>query len=186
MKLNLNEKLEFSDIDLTAPDVVIKEVLAELPTETNGIIAGKIAAYTGPVFSYRKPGLSGLAVALGTADKEVDIQSDLGEIGEETHKFECFLYTPKYEKYRYRMFFLKYHVSNYPATVVLENSVAKSVFGANGGYVHTCNTREELENLVVSTLTCKRAIAVMQELIRVNQAKRSDVQSNIPASEDAE
>ena len=41
MKLNLNEKLEFSDIDLTAPDVVIKEVLAELPTETNGIIAGK-------------------------------------------------------------------------------------------------------------------------------------------------
>lgn len=186
MKLNLNEKLDFNDIDLTAPNIVVEEILAELPTETNGIIAGKIAAYTGPVFSYKKPGLSGIAAALGTADKEVDIQKDLGEIGEETHKFECFLYTPEYEKYRYRMFFLKHHVSNYPATVILEDSVARSVFGTNGGYVHTCNTREELETLVVNVLTCKRVLAVMQELIRVNQAKRSVVQSDVPASEESE
>lgn len=186
MKLNLNEKLDFNDIDLTAPNIVVEEILAELPTETNGIIAGQIKTYSGPVFSYKKPGLSGLSVALGTADKQVDIQSDLGEIGEETHKFECFLYTPEYEKYRYRMFFLKYHVSNYPATVILENSVARSVFGTDGGYIHKCNTRQELETLIVNVLTSKRVLAVMQELIRVNQAKKTTAQSDAPASENEE
>ena len=60
MKLNLNEKLDFNDIDLTAPNIVVEEILAELPTETNGIIAGQIKAYSGPVFSYKKTGLSGL------------------------------------------------------------------------------------------------------------------------------
>lgn len=186
MKLNLNEKLDFNDIDLTAPNIVVEEILAELPTETNGIIAGQIKPYGGPVFSYKRPGLSGLSVALGTADKQVDIQSDLGEIGEETHKFECFLYTPEYEKYRYRMFFLKYHVSNYPATVILENSVARSVFGTDGGYIHKCNTRQELETLIVNVLTSKRVLAVMQELIRVNQAKKTIAQSDTSVSEDEE
>ena len=33
IKLNLNEKLDFSDIDLTAPDIVINELLVQLPEE---------------------------------------------------------------------------------------------------------------------------------------------------------
>ena len=70
------------------------------------------------------------------------------------------------------MFFVKYDVSNYPATVVLEESIAKSISGTNRGYVYTCNTRDEFEELIVSVLTSKRIIKVMQELIRVNQAKK--------------
>ena len=173
-KLNLSGKLDFSDIDLTAPDIVINELLEELPAETNGLICGKIQSYSGPIMSYTKSsGRAALALALGTAtDKEVDIQSDLGKIGTETHKFECYLYTPEYEKYRYRMFFVKYNVSNYPVTVVLEESIAKSISGTNSGYIYTCNTRNELEELVVNILTSKRTITVMQELIRVSQAKK--------------
>ena len=106
-------------------------------------------------------------------DREVDIQTDLGKIGTETHKFECYLYTPEYEKYRYRMFFVKYNVSNYPVTVVLEESIAKSISGTGRGYIYTCDTRNELEELVVNILTSKRIITVMQELIRVNQAKKN-------------
>ena len=41
-KLNLSGKLDFTDIDLTAPEVVINELLEELPAETNGLICGKI------------------------------------------------------------------------------------------------------------------------------------------------
>ena len=70
------------------------------------------------------------------------------------------------------MFFVKYEVSNYPVTVVLEESIAKSISGTNSGYIYTCNTRDELEELIVSVLTSKRIIKVMQELIRVNQAKK--------------
>ena len=118
--------------------------------------------------------MEALAMAIGNAtDREVDIQTDLGKIGTETHKFECYLYTPEYEKYRYRMFFVKYNVSNYPVTVVLEESIAKSISGTGRGYIYTCDTRNELEELVVNILTSKRIITVMQELIRVNQAKKN-------------
>ena len=173
-RLNLGEKLDFTDIDLTAPDVVVNDLLEQLPVETNGLICGKIQPYSGPITSYiKRSGMESLALALGTVqEKEVDIQKELGEIGTETHKFECYLYTPEYEKYRYRMFFTKYDVSTYPATVVLEESIAKSISGTNGGYIYTCNTRDELEELIVRVLTSKRTIKVMQELIRVNQAKR--------------
>ncbi len=181
IKLNLNEKLDFSDIDLTAPDIVINELLAQLPEETKGLINGKIQEYNGHIMSYTKKKLSEISLALGysgTLDKEVDIQENLGEIGTQTYKFECYLYTPEYEKYRYRMFFIKYNISHYPVTVVLEDSVARSVLGANEGYVYTCNTRRELENLVVRILTSKRIVEVMQELIRVNQAKKLEVKTD--------
>lgn len=173
-RLNLGEKLDFTDIDLTAPDIVINELLEQLPIETDGLICGKIQPYDGHIMSYiKKSGMASLAATLGTVqEKEVDIQSQLGEIGTETHKFECYLYTPEYETYRYRMFFTKYDVSTYPATVVLEESIAKSISGTNSGYIYTCNTRDELEELIVSVLTSKRIIKVMQELIRVNQAKK--------------
>lgn len=171
-KLNLNEKLDFNDTDLTAPNIVIDELLKQLPDETNGLICGKIQSYSGHVMSYTKRGISSISLSLGTTDHEVDIQDDLGKTGTETHKFECYLYTPEYEKYRYRMFFVKYNVSNYPVTIVLEESIARSIFGKSGGYVYTCNTRKELEELMVNVLTSKRIIAVMQELIRVNQSKK--------------
>lgn len=173
-KLNLGGKLDFTDIDLTAPEVVINELLEELPVETNGLICGKIQSYSGHIMSYTiSNGMSSLAIAFGNAtDRKVDIQSDLGEIGTETHKFECYLYTPEYEKYHYRMFFVKYNISNYPVKVVLEESIAKSISGTSGGYIYTCNTRNELEELVVNILTSKRIITVMQELIRVNQSKK--------------
>lgn len=68
---------------------------------------------------------------------------------------------------------VKYNVSNYPVTVVLEESIAKSISGTSGEYIYTCDTRNELEELVVNVLTSKRIITVMQELIRVNQSKRN-------------
>lgn len=53
-KLNLSGKLDFSDIDLTAPDIVIDELLAQLPDETNGLINGRIQEYSGHIMSYTK------------------------------------------------------------------------------------------------------------------------------------
>ena len=172
-KLNISERLDFNDIDLTAPEKVISEILTQLNEETNGIICGDIVNYNGHVMSYTKTGLSSLAVAIGTADKEVDIQNDLGKIGQETHKFECYLYTPEYDKYKYRVFFVKYDTSNYPVNIILEESVARSISGINSGYVVSCATREELEELAYKIFTSKKLISVMQELIRINQSKKA-------------
>ena len=95
IKLNLNEKLDFSDIDLTAPDIVINELLVQLPEEPKWLINGKIQEYNGHIISYTKKKLSEILLALGysgTIDKEVDIQENLGEIGTQTYKLECYLW----------------------------------------------------------------------------------------------
>lgn len=172
-KLNITEKLDFNDIDLTAPEKVIEEVLTQVSEETNGIVLGKIASYSGHVMSYTQTGISSIAAAIGSIDKEIDIQKDLGKIGQESHKFECYLYTPEYEKYKYRVFFVKYDVANYPVSVILEESVARSVAGTNTGYIFTCNTKDELEDLIIKIFTSKKLISVMQELVRINQSKKA-------------
>ena len=172
-KLNISERLDFNDIDLTAPEKVISEVLVQLSQETNGIICGKIATYSGHVMSYTEVGFSTLAAAIRTTDKEVNIQKDLGKIGQETHKFECYLFTPEYDKYKYRVFFVKYDTSNYPVNIILEESIARSISANNSGYVLSCATREELEELMYKIFNSKKLISVMQELIRINQSKKT-------------
>ncbi len=179
-KFNFSEKLDFNDIDLTAPDRVIAEILLQLPNETNNIIRGKIQPYGGPVLSYtyKKRRFAGIMGALDTADRDerevtVDIQNDLGEIGQEIHKFECFLYTPEYDKYKYRVFFMKYGIANYPVDLILDESVVRSIPGIGSECVCTCNNREELETLVYHIFNSKRLVVVMQELIRINQAKKA-------------
>ncbi len=174
-KLNISDRLDFNDIDLTAPEKVIAEILSQLSEETKGIICGNVTAYSGHVFSYTKQGFSSITAALGagTVDREIDIQDDLGKIGQDTHKFECFLYTPEYDKYKYRVFFVKYDTSNYPVNIILEESVARSISTGSSGYVLSCATREELEELVYKIFNSKKLISVMQELIRINQSKKA-------------
>lgn len=173
-KLDFTGKLDFGDIDLTEPDKVIDEFLTQLPEVTNGIICGKIEPYGGEVFSYRKKGLSGLSEVFGTVGEKVDIQNDLGKIGQDTHKFECYLFTPEYEKYKYRLFFVKYDIAHYPVSIILDESIADSISETKSGYIYTCMAREELEDLIYKVFSSKRIIVVMQELIRINQAKKEE------------
>ena len=174
-KLNISGMLDFSEMDLTAPDQVIKEVLVQLPENTQDVVHGSIAKYDGNVTSYKKVTTS-LAEALGTITTEthVDIQHSLGKLGEEEHKFECFLYTSAYTKYRYRMFFMKYGIAHYPVQFTLEESIARSIQGTNSNYIITCNKREEVEELILKILGSKKVLGVMQELVRISQAKKGE------------
>lgn len=173
-KLNLSGMLDFSEIDLTAPDKVVEEILAQLPEDTQDIISGSIVEYGGHVTSYITTRAS-LAEAIGTitTEKRVDIQNSLGKLGEEDKKFECFLYTSGYTKYKYRMFFMKYGIANYPVQFTLEESIARSIQGPNSNYIVICNNREDVEDLIFKILTSKKVLGVMQELIRIYQAKKS-------------
>ena len=174
-KLNISSKLDFSKMDLTAPDKIIEEVLLELPDETQGIILGSIIKYDGYVTSYttRKPTMAELVGSVST-EKRVDIQESLGTKGEEDKKFECFLYTSLYKNYKYRLFFMKYGIANYPVQFTLEESIAEDIYGKNSGYIISCHKREEVEDLIYKILTSKKVISVMQELIRIYQSKESD------------
>ena len=176
-RLDIRGKLDFTEIDLTAPEKVIDNFFDELSNETQGIVLGRIQPYDGHIESYTRRGWASsisLAVAIDSADKVIDIQEKLGASGEIDHKFECYIYTPAYEHYKYRVFFLKYGVSNYPTKIVLEQSVAESISIGNSSYVYNCNNRNELEELLIAIFSSKRLISIMQEIIRIYQSKQSD------------
>lgn len=166
-ELNISDKLDFSDTDLTPPDKVISELLNKLPDSTKGMVHGKITEYDGQIVSYKT---RGFPATLGIfQDSEVDIQDELGVIGNKEYKFECYLYTPTAEDYKYRLFFLQYNTSIYPATIVLEESIAECVL-KQGGYITKCSKREQLEDFIVNIINSSRAVEVMQELIRIYKA----------------
>lgn len=186
-KLNLSGMLDFNEVDLTAPDKVVKEILKQLPEDTQGIIYGGVVAYGGHVTSYTTTKTT-LAEAIGTitTEKHVDIQDSLGKCGEEEKKFECFLYTSGYTKYRYRMFFMKYGIANYPVQFTLEESIARSIQNGNFNYIVICNSREEVEDLLVKILTSKRVLNVMQEIVRIYQAKKSEEAGEVADAPDGD
>lgn len=172
-KLNLSGKLDFSDIDLTAPNKVVEEIVAQLAHATNDIIHGAIVEYNGHITSYTKAGWSAISAALGTIDTKVDIQTTLGKSGEEEHKYELYLHTPLHKHYKFRILYLQYGIANYPVKVVLEQNVANDVYDeSNASYIVTCDNRDELEELIYSILNSKKIIRVMQELIRINQVQK--------------
>ena len=173
-RFNFSGKLDFNDIDLTAANKVVQKIVDQLETETNGIILGKVLPYSGSVVSYTKPGLSGISAILGTDDIKVDIQASLGRQGEEEHKYEFYIETPLYSKYKYRICYLQYGASNYPVKVVLEEHVANEVFAnSSTGYIVQCQTPQELEELIVKVIYSKVVLNVMQELIRINQIQKA-------------
>ena len=69
---------------------------------------------------------------------------------------------------------MKYGFAHYPVQFTLEESIARSIQGTNSNYIVTCNNREEVEELILKILTSKKILGVMQELIRIYQAKKSE------------
>lgn len=170
--LDYNGKLDFSEIDLTPPNKVVEEIIAQLPKVTNNYIFGKIESYYGNITSYKKSGLSSITASLGVVDREVDIQEDLGKCGDGSEKYECYLYTDANEHFKYRLFFMQYNIARYPVKLVLEKGVAGSISPNSQDYIFYCRSRAELEDFIEKILTSKRVISVMQEIIRVNQATK--------------
>lgn len=172
-KINIFEKLDFNDIDLTAPDSIIEDISKQISEQTNGIITGTITPYDGHIFSYTKPGIGGLQSALGIADKTIDIQTTLGVQGDNSQKFEFYLSTPSYPQYKYRICYLKYGVSNYPVTIVLDQNIINEINPDDSNYVLSCGTRSELEDLFIQIIYSQQVLKVMQELIRINQVQKT-------------
>ena len=49
-----------------------------------------------------------------------------------------------------------------------------SIQGTDHNYIVTCNNREEVETLIVKILKSRKVLNVMQELIRINQVKKTE------------
>lgn len=72
--------LDFTEMDMTAPNKVVEEILQQLSENTNNIIHGRIEEYTGYIASYT---IANPALKLGEA---------LASFGTENHEVEELLY----------------------------------------------------------------------------------------------
>lgn len=185
MKLDLSGKLNFHEIDLSSPAKVIEEILAQLPEQTNNIIYGIIKTYDGQLES-SMANIQKAIASLAKTSIDVNVQDKLGAIEEKKQKYECYIYTPIYEHYKYRIFFVQHGIDNYPVKVYLEESVARSIDPEKEGvYIYLCDNKEELEQLIADVFTSDKMISVMQEIIRIYQAKKAE-EGSASDSEDTE
>lgn len=175
INLNLTDKLDFSEIDLTEPNKVVEGILAQVPEETKGMVSGQIIEYDGPVQSYNafSTAIAGAITSLASVStSQFDVQDSLGRMGEIERKYECFICSAGYDEYKYRLFFMRYGNSSYPVQLTLEASIAQCIQTDSSSYIFICNNRDELEELLVKILTSRRALTIMQEFIRIYQANQ--------------
>lgn len=175
-KLNLKDKLNFEKTDLTAPNIVLEKICDELKDETNGYISGVVKSYSGHITSYyTKTGFSAITAALGTGTTKVNIQDDLGKLGDTTQKYEFCLLTPSYSSYKFRLFFMEFGIGNYPVKIVLEEGIADKLLNDfDNNYITKCDSPADFKELVMDILSTEYIISIMQELINVAHIKESE------------
>lgn len=183
-KLNLKSKLNFDKIDLTSPNRVLEKIGQELNEETNGYIKGVVKSYSGNITSYyTKTAITTIASAIGTGTTKIDIQDNLGKLGDEVKKFEFYLTTPTYSSYKFRLFFMEFGIGNYPVKIVLEEGVADKVLNSfEDTYVTKCSSPAEFEKLVLEILSTEYIISIMQELINISNIKEIEKSENTEAN----
>ncbi len=166
-------KFNFNLQDTKEPATVIEETLKQVESDTRGYVSGKVAAYSGPIFSYKKTIHSSLVYQVYAQDKEkmIDIQEDLGEQDEKEQKFEVFLSVRNVPTYKYRLMFVRYTSISYPVTVVLNEDVAVAYWEKRNTLV-VVNSMSELQDMLNRILDSKFITTLIQNLI--NEAIRQE------------
>ena len=157
------EMFSFELIDKYPPEVVVRNMLKQIEESTEGYVIGNIEQYDGPIFSYTKRiGLASLQTVLEPTN--IDIQAELGAKGAENNKFEVFLTVKRLEHYRYRMMFVEYGSVAYPATVVMNDSLAVE-YSDKRDFVFRVNSMKDLEDMLNTIINSQTLVALIQNLI---------------------
>lgn len=157
------EMFSFELIDKYPPEVVVRNMLKQIEESTEGYVIGNIEQYDGPIFSYTKRiGLASLQTVLEPTN--IDIQAELGAQGAENNKFEVFLTVKRLEHYRYRMMFVEYGSVAYPATVVMNDSLAVE-YSDKRDFVFRVNSMKDLEDMLNTIINSQTLVALIQNLI---------------------
>lgn len=170
-----NNSFNFNLVDTKEPVDVIKEQIGVISKRSRGYVSAHIKDYSGPIQSYTYKTPTGLGhVTKGFAtEKEVefDIQTKLGEIGSERHKYEVYLSVKGLPNYKYRMMFVSYGSISYPVTIVLNDDIAEDI---RTGYSYTqmVKSLEELEELLNKILESYMFHELVQSMI--NEALRQE------------
>ena len=172
MMYNIKSNYNFDMINCAMPNMVMEDICNELQQITKGFVIANIRKYDGKIESYDTMGAMATLAATLQSSMHVDIQDKLGTIEEESFKYELYLTARQIENYKYRVLFVGYGISGYPANVVLQQNIADELNQEeDSGYIYNIKSKEEFEELLVSIFNTKTIQKIIQDLITVSNGK---------------
>jgi len=153
---------EFVPLEMETPQDIIENQCSLLNKQTNGQVIAKITEYHGPITSYIKKGFSSLSTIF--ADKEVNIQDELGDVSEGDFTFEVFITSASTPNYKYRIMFIQFGIEFYPVKIVLDETIATEL---NKETQIECNNQNEFETLLKGILNSKKLEKVISALLSI-------------------
>ena len=169
-----NIQLEYSTTPTsTPPNEIVQTQCEHLKKITQGRIIAKISSYFGPVSSYTVPSLGQVLatlaekVSLAGTDKTVDIQEDLGDIGESPNRFftfEFFITSIATPNYKYRIMFLRYEIGYYPLAIVLDDEIAIDI---NENQTIICENEKSFNDMLEKIINSAKVKKVILNLYAI-------------------
>lgn len=99
-KNSFNFELESKEI----PFDVIKEAISIIDIASRNYVSANIVEYNGNIDSYIRRSSAASIAEVMNSKKEIDIQTDLGEIDYQEFKYEVYLTVKGLDNYKYRCF----------------------------------------------------------------------------------
>lgn len=166
-------QFSFDLVDKYTPDVVIKNEIMQLEEVTNGYVCGHIEKYTGPIKSYKKIDINTALQSFKneTSDLDIDIQNDLGPIGQTINKYEVFITVKGLEYFKYRLMFVEFGTVSYPVTIVLNEDLAIAYSGKRS-YIYSIDSMNEMQDMMEKIMDSSTMVKLIQSLI--NEAIRQE------------
>lgn len=157
-------KKKFSPIEVEAPNKVLNQQGEYLNDATDGLIIAKATEYDGEIHSRTIPGISSLAIT-NIADRKFNVQDELGDIQENTFKYEFYIASPLAPDYKYRVMFFEHNISLYPVSIVLDQEIASEI---NTDEEILCETINDFEAILSSVLNSSKIEKVINALLSIS------------------
>lgn len=167
--------------NMTLPKDIVQYQCAELSKMTKGLVLGKIQEYDNPIDDYTT-GIS-LSQSLRSVveEKEVSIQSDLGELSGNEFTYEFFITSKHTTNFVYRVFFLRYGISIYPLRIVLDETIAKEI---ERNTKEKCESENDFYELLGEILNSDKIKTVVNSLLFIN--RKAEAEKNAVITEVSE
>jgi len=160
---------EFKPALINTPKEIIEAQCDYLKQKTDGNILAKVSDYIGPISSYTKVNIFQV-LGNNFSNREVDIQEDLGDIGESTFTYDFYITSPFTPNYKYRVMFLQHLITIFPTLIVLDEAIAEEL---SGNQDVICNSQEDFENKLKHILNSKKLESIINALLAISQKEKT-------------
>lgn len=172
-------KQNFLEVDdeIKNPRSLIEDQCESLNEMTKNCIIARILEYDGAVESYTKAPFQESMLSLAKSMSSItskstyfDVQSVLGEVGDENDiNYEFFITSKRTPRYKFRAFFMHHGISIYPVTFIIEEGIASEIFGSNESEKITiAHNEEEFLSVFSKIINSERLTSVIKNLMKLN------------------